>query len=437
MSYAHIIGAGIALPKKAVSNRELSEMFPALAVSDEWIRKNVGIRQRYLADSNESLVEVMVQASRDAIDQAGVSKIDRIIVGVNTQASQLPTTAGYVASRLREQWDLSSCWCMDIQNGCPSGLAAVGLGADSIRCGQAETVLAIGGDFNSRMLDYFERNASLLMGDGASAFVLTRHDNPGRGDLSVRVLSHWEQSDYDSADIMGLRSSLSDFSPFEISHRTRDAALAAVRDINGDGPLCDRLTPELKEKLLDINSDLRKTAFPLGGLPYDPKRYRHFIMLGAEVLEKIRRVVPDCGYLPVLRRAGIGSDLFESYGLNEVNRVSEIPRKVKKKFLKQLSERFELFIPHQANLRAHQNLSTALRIPMNRIYSNIAEYANTSAGAAGIALCESFEKPSRYETIRGTPELIEAPRFERGSKAVVVSFGAGTHVVYLALDRVK
>jgi len=326
---------------------------------------------------------------------------------------------------------------MDIQNGCPSGLAAVGLGADSIRCGQAETVLAIGGDFNSRMLDYFERNASLLMGDGASAFVLTRHDNPGRGDLSVRVLSHWEQSDYDSADIMGLRSSLSDFSPFEISHRTRDAALAAVRDINGDGPLCDRLTPELKEKLLDINSDLRKTAFPLGGLPYDPKRYPHFIMLGAEVLEKIRRVVPDCGYLPVLRRAGIGSDLFESYGLNEVNRVSEIPRKVKKKFLKQLSERFELFIPHQANLRAHQNLSTALRIPMNRIYSNIAEYANTSAGAAGIALCESFEKPSRYETIRGTPELIEAPRFERGSKAVVVSFGAGTHVVYLALDRVK
>ncbi|MFH2002307.1 MAG: 3-oxoacyl-[acyl-carrier-protein] synthase III C-terminal domain-containing protein [Planctomycetota bacterium] len=437
MNQVHIIGTGMALPKRAVSNAELCQMFPALATSDEWLRRNVGVQQRYLADSSETLVEIMVQASTEAIEQAGVNKIDRIIVGSNTQATQYPTAAGYVAKSLNGKRDLSSCWCVDIQNGCPSGLAAIALAVDSIRTGQAETVLAIGGDFNSRMLDYFERNASLLMGDGASAFVLTRRENPGKGELSVSVLSHWEQTDYESADIMRMKSSLSDFSPYEVSRRTRSAALEAIKQINGDGPLSDNVSKEIQGKLEKINEDLRKIAFPPQGLPYEPDRYPHFIMLGAEVLEKIRRIVPDCGYLPMLRNAGIGKEIFESYDLLGVNRVSGIPGRIRKEVLKKLSDCFQLFIPHQANLRAHQNLSAALQIPMNRIYSNIAQYANTSAGAAGIALYESLRKPSRFETIRGCFEEIETPMFEPGFKAVLVSFGAGTHVVSMALERLK
>jgi len=161
------------------------------------------------------------------------------------------------------------------------------------------------------------------------------------------------------------------------------------------------------------------------------------VMLGAEVLEKIRRIVPDCGYLPVLRKAGVGLDLFEKYGLLETNRVSEIPSSVKKEFLQQLSERFDLLIPHQANMRGHQNLSAAFRIPMNKLYSNISEYANTSGGATGVALYEALRMPTRYRTIRGDRKDIETPKLEVGQQAVLVSFGSGTHVSFVVVKRLK
>ena len=74
---------------------------------------------------------------------------------------------------------------------------------------------------------------------------------------------------------------------------------------------------------------------------------------------------------------------------------------------------------------------------MNKIYSNILDYGNTSAGATGIALYEALRKPSRYRTIRGERTEIETPMFEEGKKAVVVSFGAGMNVVFIVLERLK
>ena len=74
---------------------------------------------------------------------------------------------------------------------------------------------------------------------------------------------------------------------------------------------------------------------------------------------------------------------------------------------------------------------------MTKVYSNIAEYANTSAAAAGIAFYESLRKPSRYQTIRGNREDIEVPLFDVEQKAVLVSFGSGTHVVFIVLERLK
>ena len=74
---------------------------------------------------------------------------------------------------------------------------------------------------------------------------------------------------------------------------------------------------------------------------------------------------------------------------------------------------------------------------MTKIYSNIADYANTSAAAAGISLYEALRKPSCYRTIRGNLKEIEVPRFDIGDKAVMVSFGSGTNVVFMVLERLK
>jgi len=287
-------------------------------------------------------------------------------------------------------------------------------------------------------VDWFDRNTCLLLGDGASAFVLTKEEYANTGEVSLKVLSHQEQTDYESSEIMHMASGLSDFSPFDISRKTQDAAKEALRRIFGQDRIPTRISEERSAELLEASCELRIRAFPPDGkLPYKPKRNPHFVMAGAEVLEKIRRIVPDCGYLPALREAGVGIDIFEKYNLLDVNRVSDIPADIRKGVLEQLSERFNLLIPHQANLRGHQNLSAALRIPMTKVYSNIADYANTSAAAAGIALYEALRKPSRYHTIRGNLKEIEVPRFDEGHKAVMVSFGSGTNVVFMVLERLK
>jgi|GEM_PF-1963556 len=438
MQKAYVIGSGMAVAKNEVTNDDLCNMFPMLATSDEWLRKNVGIRRRFLSDENESLVDLLARAAKDAIEESGVTKIDRLIVGSNTQPNHYPATASKVAQRLKETVDLTSCWCLDIQNGCPGGLVAMSLGVDAVRLGQAENVLALGGDQTSRMVDWFNRNTSLLLGDAASAFVISGEQNAAKGGVCLEVLSHWEETDFESSDIMSMESGTSDYSPFAISERTREAAKKAVLEVTGKETLDPQTAKEFEAELEERIDDLRKLAFPPDGKgPYRDGRNPYFVMLGAEVLEKIRRIVPDCGYLPVLRKAGVGLDLFEKYGLLETNRVSEIPSSVKKEFLQQLSERFDLLIPHQANMRGHQNLSAAFRIPMNKLYSNISEYANTSGGATGVALYEALRMPTRYRTIRGDRKDIETPKLEVGQQAVLVSFGSGTHVSFVVVKRLK
>jgi len=438
MERVYIIATGMAVANTEVSNEALCDMFPTLATSNEWLIKNVGVKKRYLADGYETLVDLLQKAAEEAIKKSGIKKIDRIIVGSNTQQWQYPATASKVANRIKSICDLSSCWCLDIQNGCPSGMSAIALGVDSIRTGQAENVLALGGDLTSRMVDWFDRNTCLLLGDGASAAVLTKEKNADSGSVSLEVLSHWEQTDFESADIMHMASGLSDYSPFDLSRKTQGAANEAVRRIFGQDKIPSGISEEKSTELLKATLELKKKAFPpTGKLPYKADRNPHFVMAGAEVLEKIRRIVPDCGYLPVLRNAEVGIDIFEKYNLLDVNRVSDIPSDIRKEFLKRISEEFNLLIPHQANLRGHQNLSTALRIPITKVYSNIADYANTSAASAGIALYEALLKPSRYNTIRGNLKEIEVPMFDIGNKAVMVSFGSGTHVVFMVLNRFK
>lgn len=436
MKEAIISGIGMAVPENEVTNEALCDMFPALATSNEWLVKNVGVKKRYLADDYQSLTDLLVQAAEKALQQAGVGRVDRIILGSNSQDAHYPATASHVAKRLAKEWDLSACWCVDIQNGCPSGLAALGLAVDAVRAGRAKVALALGGDMTSRMVDWFDRNTCLLLGDGASAVVVTGPEEGEGGGVNLPVLSHWEQTDFESAEIMRMHSAMGDFSPFEISRRTREAAKAAVRRVTGQDRIPPGISKEQEARLNEVARELRRKAFPaFGTLPYREDRYPHFIMEGSEVLEKIRRIVPDCGYLPALREAGIGIDLLEKHGLLSVNRVSHIPPKIRREVLTALAERYDLLIPHQANLRGHQNLSAGLRVPMNKIYSNIAEYANTSAAAAGIALYEALRKPSRYQTIRGNLETIEVPPLRPGGKAVLVSFGSGTNVVFVVVER--
>jgi hypothetical protein len=265
--------------------------------------------------------------------------------------------------------------------------------------------------------------------------VITDEDGAGTGEISLPVLSTWAQTDFASSEIMTMESSIGILSPFSISSQTRDDALEAVRRITGHETMPPKVSEKVEKEIFEAAQKLKKQVVGANGGLFPERPY--FTMNGAEVLEKIRRTVPDCGYLPALRMAGVGLDLFESFGLMGVRKISDVHSSAKRKFLEQLAERYELLIPHQANLRGHQNLSAAFRIPMTKIYSNIANYANTSAAAAGIALYEALRKPARYRTIRGDLSEVVAPKLGVGHKAVLVSFGSGTNVVFVVVERLK
>lgn len=438
MRKVFITGTGMALAAHEISNQNLCDMFPLLRTSDRWIKKNVGIEKRYMADENEQLKDFIIKASLEAIREAGVTKIDRIYLGCNTQPQNYPALASHVANGMKDEVDVSRCWCMDIQNGCPSGLAAIALGMEAVQNGSADVVLALGGDLTSRMVDWFDRNTCLLLGDAASAFILTTEEHVKDAGTSLALLSYSAITDHESADIMKMDSSLSDITPFEISRKTRKEARDTVRRITGHDTMPPELTEQQTAEIQAAGKELKRKTFPPDGkVRYTEVHDPYFIMDGAGVLERIRRIVPDCGYLDALRNAGVGLDLFEKYGLNEEVKVSQIPRPVRREFLNAIGERYTLLIPHQANLRGHQNISAAFRVPMKKIYSNIAQYANTSAAATGIAFYEALRQPSRYSTIRGEKVEIETPMLQAGDKAVLVSFGSGLNVVFIVVERLR
>ena len=66
MKGIHILATGRALPRKIMSNHEMSRF---VDTSDEWIRSRTGIGQRHVCEE-ESCVSLAVEAANDALAKA-------------------------------------------------------------------------------------------------------------------------------------------------------------------------------------------------------------------------------------------------------------------------------------------------------------------------------------------------------------------------------
>ena len=64
-----ITGTGSALPAKCVTNADLAAR---VDTSDEWIVERTGIRQRYIAQEDETTSSLATDAARSALEAAGV-----------------------------------------------------------------------------------------------------------------------------------------------------------------------------------------------------------------------------------------------------------------------------------------------------------------------------------------------------------------------------
>jgi 3-oxoacyl-[acyl-carrier-protein] synthase-3 len=167
-----ILGCGSYLPERVVSNEELSKR---VDTTDEWIVERTGIRQRHIAEDGQLTSDLAIAAAHRAIEHAGIDadEIDLVIVATTTPDQTFPSTATKVQANL----GMSNGAAFDIQAVCSGFLFGISTADAFIRSGQAKTILLIGAETFSRILDWEDRTTCVLFGDGAGAVVLRASDN--------------------------------------------------------------------------------------------------------------------------------------------------------------------------------------------------------------------------------------------------------------------
>jgi 3-oxoacyl-[acyl-carrier-protein] synthase-3 len=174
VTYTRIVGTGGYLPAKVLSNRDLEKI---VDTSDEWIYTRTGIRQRHIASDDERTSDLALQASRRAIEAAGIAPRDigLIIVATTTPDMIFPSTACILQAKL----GIKNCPAFDVQAVCSGFIYALATADLFVRSGQYQYALVVGAEIYSRILDWSDRGTCVLFGDGAGAVVLKANDKPG------------------------------------------------------------------------------------------------------------------------------------------------------------------------------------------------------------------------------------------------------------------
>jgi len=171
--FSKIIGTGGYLPKKIVTNKDLES---TVDTTDQWIVERTGIKQRHIAEENETTSSMAVQASIDALSSANIQPedIDLIIVATTTPDQIFPSTACIVQNKLKIKAP-----AFDIQAACTGFVYAVSIADNYIKAGLNKNILVIGAEKYSNLLDWNDRSTCVLFGDGAGAVILSAQSEPG------------------------------------------------------------------------------------------------------------------------------------------------------------------------------------------------------------------------------------------------------------------
>ncbi|MBI2912400.1 MAG: ketoacyl-ACP synthase III [Chloroflexi bacterium] len=175
MAYAQIVGWGMYVPSRVVTNDNLVEM--GLDTSAEWIVTRTGIKQRRRAAQGEATSDMALRAAQQALQVANVhpGEVDLIIVATSTPDHILPATASLVQDRL----GASGAGALDLNAVCSGFVYALIIAAGQIESGRCKRALLIGADALSPYIDWRDRNTCVLFGDGAGALVLQASEQAG------------------------------------------------------------------------------------------------------------------------------------------------------------------------------------------------------------------------------------------------------------------
>ncbi len=318
MPFAHIAGTGSAVPERILDNAGMEKI---VQTSDDWITRRTGIKERRIAmpDKDESTTNMGTLAAQRAMKMADISadQIDIIVTATITADRIFPSAACLIQKEL----EAFNAAAFDISAGCSGFLYALELGNTSIKAGMSKTILLIGAERLSTVLNWEDRGTCVLLGDGAGAVVLRCQDQRG-GILSTHIRSDGRYWDLLYCD-------------------------------KGNNP-----PPECLKGLENV--------------PF------HLKMEGNRLF---KQAVPCM--------ANIAETALEQNGLTH--------------------EDISIVVPHQANLRILQAVSDKLKIPMDKFFTNLQHYGNTSAASIPLALDEANRQG----------------RIQKGDCILLVGFGAG------------
>ena len=178
---AGIIGVGMYAPEKVLTNAELARM---LNTTEEWIEAMSGIKERHIAAPSQATSDLGTIAAQRALARAGVSpdEVDLIIVSTSTPDMQFPSTACIIQERL----GIKNIPAFDLTAVCSGFVYALTVGAQFIANEFYRTVLVIGTEAVSRVINWSDKDTCMLIGDGAGAVVL-RQVPSGYGILSAKL----------------------------------------------------------------------------------------------------------------------------------------------------------------------------------------------------------------------------------------------------------
>lgn len=311
-----IVGMGISLPEKILTNFDLEKM---VDTNDEWIKTRTGISERRVAGENEATSDFGAAAAKKALEDAGLlpEDIDLIIVATATPDMYFPSTACIIQDKIGAK----NAAAFDISAACSGFVYGLTVAGQFILTGYYKTVMIIGAETFSKILDWEDRSTCVLFGDGAGAVIL-REVQSGYGILSTNIGAK-------GADGMCLTVPACYISESEASKRK----------------------PEKQNTLWMNGQDVFKFAVRI-------------------VKHAIKEALEDCNL-----------------------KIDDV----------------DLIVPHQANDRIMDSAAERLKIPREKIFSNIHKYGNTSAASIPIALYEAYSEG----------------KIKKDDIIVLVGFGAG------------
>ncbi|MBU6418985.1 MAG: ketoacyl-ACP synthase III [Proteobacteria bacterium] len=181
---AVLTGTGAYLPAQVLTNEDMAKR---VDTSDEWIVERTGIKQRHFAAPHETAAFMGAEAGRQALEKAGLppEALGAVIVATSTPDQSFPATA----VRIQAMLGAKKAFGFDLSAACSGFVYGLSVADAMLRAGQVKSVLVIGTEVFSRILNFEDRTTCVLFGDGAGAVLLEAREveKSGPGLLSTHL----------------------------------------------------------------------------------------------------------------------------------------------------------------------------------------------------------------------------------------------------------